>query len=70
MDRGAWRATDHGVAQSQTRLTKHPDGRTLWVWGPQSNRDTGLWRAGVQAALSFLGVSVFPSSRRYFQDPL
>ena len=23
MDRGAWRATIHGVAKSQTRLTKH-----------------------------------------------
>ena len=23
MDRGAWRATDHGVAESQTRLSMH-----------------------------------------------
>ena len=26
MDRGAWKATDHGVAKSQTQLTKHSTG--------------------------------------------
>ena len=30
VDRGAWRATDHGVAKSRTGLTKHSTAQQRW----------------------------------------
>ena len=52
MDRGAWRATGHGVSKSGTRLSEQPPITTTplclrRVWWSSSSRDT----VGVQVVL-------------------
>ena len=47
MDRGAWRATVHGVAKSRTRLSTETAGQLAAGWRDQDNTSTSL---GVKVA--------------------